>query len=320
LTRILITGASGFVGGNFAKHCLERGHEVVSIEHDERPVTTDKLLEIHDHINWCKGTLLDEGFVKRVVADYEVDTIAHFGALPIVRTGHRTTTPIFETNIMGTVNLLEAVKEQHLSGYKLGILYFGTDKEYGYAEDNKPYREDTPLSGLNVYDVSKACADLICQCYHHSFHIPMSIVRVCNIFGPADTNSRLIPNTIRNCLKGKPPVIFKDIYYVREFVYIGDVCDALQIILEKIGPKLAVYNVGSGIWMNQEACIQAILKFFPDIKPVYESPPDYTRIEIPYQRLDTSKIEKELGWKAKTTFDEGLRRTITWYRTAGRNE
>jgi len=266
-------------------------------------------------VTWCWGDLLDEVFVKRVVADYEVDEVCHFAALPIVRVGTQTTTPIFAVNVMGTVALLEAVKERHLSGGKIKYLFFSSDKAYGYAPSNKPYKEDTCLSGLNVYDCSKAMADLASQCYAHSFGIPMAIVRVCNIFGPADTNPRLIPNTIKNCLGGKPPVIFEDIRYVREFIYVTDVCEALEKVLNVIGKKRnpVIYNIGSGIWMDQERCIGEILRFFPKIKPKYEKPPDYTRIEIPYQRLDTSKIERELGWKARFTFTEGLKHTIRWY-------
>lgn len=317
---ILITGASGFVGSHYAKYCLNKGDEVVSILHDDKPVTPSKLLGIHDKIIWCRGDILNESFLKRVVSDYEVNSVIHFSALPIVRVGTRTTTPIFETNVMGTIKLLEAVKEQYLSGHKIRFLYFNSDKSYGYAKSDKPYTEETCLSGLNVYDCSKAMASLVCHCYYNSFKIPMADVRVCNIYGPADTNSRLIPNTIRNCIAGKSPVIFKGINYVREFIYVDDVCDAVFKVLENIQPdKISIYNIGSGIWMDQKECIRIILKYFPGLEPVYRKPPDYTRVEIPYQRLDTSKIQRELGWKSRFTFEESLRETVRWYRSHGRH-
>jgi len=313
--RILITGGSGFIGSHLCKLYLSRGYEVISILHDEAPITSSKLLGIHDDITWCKGDLLDETFAKRVVAHYEVEEIAHLAALPIVRVGTRTTIPIFQTNIMGTINILEAAKEQKLSGYKIRMLYLGTDKEYGYSPSQEPYTEETPLSGLNVYDASKACADLCCRCYFHSFHVPVTIVRACNTFGPADTNSRIIPNTIKRCLQGKPPIIFNGITYVREFIYVDDTCEAMALVLDDIEKTQGkAYNVGSGAWMDQEECVNRILKFFPEMKAERHEPPPYTRIEIPYQKLNTERIEKELGWKSKTSFEEGLKKTIQWYR------
>jgi len=314
MKRILITGASGFVGGHLAKHYLAKGYEVVSILHDDRTVTTAKLLGINDEVTWCRGDVLNEQFVRRVVSDYEVDLCIHAAALPIVRVGTRTTTPIFNANIMGTVNVLEACKEQFLSGYAIAMLYISSDKAYGDAGP-KPYREDMPLNGLNPYEASKACGDLICRCYYNSFKLPVAVVRCCNIFGPADTNSRLIPNTIKRCLAARPPVIFRGVTYVREFIYVDDACEAMMLVLENIEKTQGkAYNVGSGFWMNQEECINQTLRFFPNVKAEHRDPPSYTRVEIPFQRLDTSRIEKELGWKARISFEEGLRRTIESYR------
>lgn len=311
---ILITGASGFMGAHLAKHYLARGYEVISILHDEKPVTTSKLLGIHDRITWCKGDIQDECFVKRVVADYEVDEIAHLAALPIVRVGTRTTTPIFQANVTGTINVLEAAREQHLSGYPIKFLYVSSDKAYGDAGP-RPYNEEMPLSGMNVYDCSKAMGDLVSRCYSHSFNIPISVVRCCNVYGPADTNSRLIPNSIKRCLKCESPIIFRDIIYVREFIYVDDTCEAMMIILDHIEKtKGRAYNVGTGDRMDQKECINHILKFFPNLKAEYKDPPNYTRVEIPYQCLDTSRIEEELGWRAKTSFSLGLKKTIEWYR------
>lgn len=311
---VLVTGASGFIGAHLAKHLLERNHEVISIKHDVKPMTTAKLLDIEDKISWAQGDILDETFLKRIVADYEVEQIYHLAALPLVRVGTRTTIPIFQTNIMGTCNILEAAKEQHLSGYEISTLHMSTDKVYGDSGEI-PYTENMPLKALNSYEASKACADIISRCYNKSFGLRTVIARSCNIFGEADLNSRLIPNSIKSCLQGRSPIIFKGITYVREFIYIKDACEALITLMDNINKTSGqAYNIGSGYHFNQEQAINEILKHFPKLKGVYRTPPPYTRVEIPFQRLDTSKIQRELGFKAKVSFQEGLERTMAWYR------
>ena len=310
----LVTGASGFIGAHLAKHLLDSNHEVISIHHDSKPITTASLLGIEDKITWAQGDILDEIFLKRIIADYEVEQIYHLAALPLVRVGTRTTIPIFQTNIMGTCNILEAAKEQHLAGYGISTLYLSTDKVYGDS-GGIPYTEDMPLKALNSYEASKACADIICRCYNKSFGLKIVIARSCNIFGEADLNSRLIPNSVKNCLQGRSPIIFDGITYLREFIYIKDACDALMALMDNMKRTSGeVYNIGSGYHFNQEQVINEILVHFPKLKGVYRTPPPYTRIEIPFQRLDASKIQRELGFKPTVSFKEGLRRTMAWYR------
>jgi CDP-glucose 4,6-dehydratase len=313
--RILITGATGFVGGHLARYFLFLKDEVISIRHDIKPLNTAKLLGVEDKITWACGDILNARFVERIVADYEVDAIIHAAALPIVRVAAtRTQAPIFETNIMGTCNILEAAKQQHLAGHEIKVLFVSTDKVYGDAGPI-PYREDLPLNGLGPYEASKAAADLIARSYHHTFGLKTCVVRTCNIMGPADLNSRLIPNTIKRCLQGKPPIIFKGITYVREFIDIKDVCEAYKLLLDNIDKTAGqAYNVGSGIHLTQEEMITKILQYFPGLEPEYREPPDYSMIEIPYQRLDTSKIYREFGWKAKVSLDESLEENIDWWK------
>lgn len=313
---ILITGATGFVGGHLAKYFLSLGNEVISIRHDIKPIDTAKLLGIDDKMIWAHGDILNARFVERVVADYEVDTIIHAAALPIVKiAATRTQAPIFETNIMGTCNVLEAAKQQHLAGHEIKFLFVSTDKVYGDAGP-VPYHEDLPLNGLGPYEASKAAGDLITRGYHHTFGLKTCVARTCNIIGPADLNSRLIPNTVKRCLQGKRPIIYRGMIYVREFIDIKDVCEAYKLLLENIDKAAGrAYNVGSGYHMNQEQMIMKILKYFPGLEPEYQAPPDYSMIEIPYQRLDTSKIYREFGWKAKVSLDESLKEIVDWRKT-----
>jgi nucleoside-diphosphate-sugar epimerase len=147
----------------------------------------------------------------------------------------------------------------------------------------------------------------------------LSVVRPSNIYGPGDMNPRLIPNTIRKCLKKQPPIIYKGITYVREFTFVDDFVDAMlrvgKFTLHQNGEIAEVFNIGSGETHTQEAVINLVLGSFPGLRSAVEEPPPHTRIEIPYQALNHSKITKQLGWQAKTSFPQGLSRTIEWWKT-----
>mgnify|MGYP001618131761 FL=1 len=175
MSTLLITGCSGAFGGNYAKRMLDEGHEVISIRHDEAPVDTASLLGIRDKITWVRGSILDANLCKRIVADYGINEIVHFAALPIVSAATRTAVPIFECNILGTIHLLEAVKDNYFAGKNIKFVMVSTDKSYGDA-GKRPYTENMPLCGLGVYDASKSCADLIARSYHSCGYAPYLVV------------------------------------------------------------------------------------------------------------------------------------------------
>jgi len=306
--RILVTGANGIYGASMSKKLLNEGHEVISIMHDRRPFAVASLLNIESSISWAHGDVLDYNFLTRVIADYEIDTIYHFAAMPIVKRCPDAPLPVYLTNVIGTCNILEAAKHRDCK-----VLYMSTDKVYGYAGE-KPYEEDFPLMGLGVYDSSKASADLITRAYHYTYGLRTIVARSCNIFGPGDLNWRIIPNTIRRCLLKKPPVIFRGIEHTREYIFVDDAVDALMFLMKHIDKTCGqAFNVGSGESISDEEVIRRIVSFFPSIKPEIREPLPHMCKEIPYQKLSCSKIRK-LGWKSKTDFDTGLEKTIDWYR------
>jgi CDP-glucose 4,6-dehydratase len=317
--KVLVTGASGALGGNLSKHLLSKGHNIVSIKHDEHPFDTPSVLGIQNNITWIRGDITDESLVKRVLADYEIDLVYHLAALPIVRVGTRTCRPLYEVNLMGTLSILEAMKEQTSSGYNAGLIYVATDKVYGEVDYGRKYLETDALNAMAPYETSKACADMTVRMYQKMGYIKSSaVVRPSNIFGPGDFNSRIIPNTIKRCLRGDRPVIFRDITYVREFTYVDDFVRAMSIIGDSvhIGElRGEIFNIGSGDTRTQTQTIESILRNFPQIQPEIKNPEPYMRIEIPYQSLDHTKIFNRFGWKAEIPFDEGIDRTVEWWRT-----
>jgi CDP-glucose 4,6-dehydratase len=314
--RALVTGGTGFFGAWMAKYLLSTGYEVISVMHDTKNVSTDSLLGIRDKITWAHGSVLDPEFVKRVIAEYEVDEVYHFAALPIVRVAVRTTVPIFTTNVIGTINVLEAVKEQQLSGFTIRMAYCSTDKVYGPMVSKNPYREGMALQPVHAYECSKAMADLAAQGYSKSWSLDAVVVRPSNVYGPGDLNSRIIPNTIRHCIKGEHPVLYKGMTYVREFTYVEDACGGIYAALHSPDKERGeVFNLGSSVLLNQEQVISKIMAFFPRVTATYQQPPPYSAKEIEYQALDSSKIRAATGWKPNVSFDEGLRRTVEWWKS-----
>ena len=169
------------------------------------------------------------------------------------------------------------------------------------------------MRGMAPYENSKACADLICQGYAKTFDLDIRIVRSSNVYGPGDLNSRIIPNTIRRLMAGKPALVWKGISYVREYMYIRDLVLGMEMVMHA-GKAGDIFNIGSGVLKTQEEVIEEIMSHFP--RGVVESAaaPVYTKYEIQYQALDHSRISQTLGWHPATTFEEGIALTVNWWR------
>ncbi len=314
--NVLVTGTTGFVGGNMANFLIERGRDnVVGIRHDNSPVDTPRLLGIDQQITWTYGSLLDANFVKRVVNDYEIDEIYHFAALPIVRIAGRSPVPVFETNIAGTWNVLEAARDRGIE--EIRVVHCSTDKAYGDAVQSKAYRETQGVGVSEIYGTSKTAADLIAQTYALNFEMQVAVARPCNIYGPGDINPRIIPNTIRLCLQGKNPVLFKGIDYVREYIFVRDAMEAFYEImkgLKRDAAKGHVFNTGSGEALDQVQLIKRILRFFPDRRVISREPSSYMKKEIRYQKLNSSKMGEWFSWRPKHDLNNGLASTIKWWK------
>ena len=316
--KILVTGASGAIGSNLAKAFIERGDQVISIEHDEHPIDSASALGVKKDITWARGDIVNETFVKRVISDYEIDLVYHLAALPIVRTGAKSIRPVYEVNLMGTLSILEALKEQTLSGTDIPLVYIATDKVYGPTAWGRPYLESDPLLANSPYECSKACADMTVRMYHSMDFLKYVVtVRPSNQYGPGDMNSRVIPNTIRRCLQGKSPILYRGITYVREFTYFYDTCQAFMMLGDKIrekGVNGEAFNLGSGETADQEGIIEEILQNFNNIKPEWRDPEPYTRKEIPYQALDHTKLTQRVGWEPDFPLHLGIATTVDWWK------
>lgn len=305
MRTVLITGINGFVGANLAAYELALGNKVIGIIRDINQKTQ---LDITSRCTIIRGDVLDFSLVKRVISDYEVDVVYHLAAASIVRIANKNPMNCYLSNVIGTVNVLEAVRQVNKN---IKVVMASSDKAYG-SHEILPYTEDMKLQPDDPYSTSKACADLIGQSYHKTYGLNINIIRCANIYGHRDMNlSRVVPNTILRILNGMKPQIYSGVLnYKREFIFIDDVCEAYHILSHK-GEPGEIYNIGDTEFFTIEEIVEKIALAMNYAWGYEVIGKDF--LEIPFQYLSANKLN-ELGWSKKTNIDEGLIKTINWYR------
>ena len=259
------------------------------------------------------GDLGDGALLEGALSEYGIATVFHLAAQTIVTTANRNPAPTFEANIRGTWTLLEACR--HCAKVEQ-IVVASSDKAYG-ASDHLPYDESTPLHGQHPYGVSKSCADLIAQSYAHTYQLPVAVTRCGNVFGGGDLNwDRIVPGTIRAALRGEAPVIRSDGQFVRDYFYVEDCAAAYVLLAEKMksNPNLngEAFNFSNEAQVTVLELVERILAAMnSDLKPEVLN---QASNEIRLQTLSAKKARTELGWEPLFSLDEGLERTIEWYR------
>lgn len=266
-----------------------------------------------DRIATVRGSLTEDGLVRRSLAEYEIDTVFHFGAQALVGIAKKDPVGTLEANVRGTWMLLDAARQ---CGVRQ-VLVASSDKAYGDS-NVLPYREDHPLLGRFPYDVSKSCTDLITTMYARTYGLGAVVVRCGNLFGGGDLNfSRLIPGVIMATLRGENFQIRSDGKFVRDFLYVEDAADAYLRLAERLAadPSLAgeAFNFGLELRPTMLELTERVLAMMgrPDLRPVVQN---VASAEIREQYLDASKARSRLSWSPRHGLDEGLRRTIEWYR------
>jgi CDP-glucose 4,6-dehydratase len=313
----LVTGASGFTGYWLSKRLVELGVRVVTIiaEDIEKSVFARTGL-IHD-VECKLGTVLDVSCLRQTIAEASIDSVFHLAAVAAEGKAHENPKAAFDVNVAGTYNVLEACRAN--SDIVRRIVVASSDKVYGDSTI-LPYTEDLPVQGLNPYDASKSCADLIARCYFRSYDLPVCVARFANIYGGADlTWSRLIPNTIRQLLRNEPPLIRtppNDVYK-RDFLYIDDQVDGYISLMNALalhrGDVMGEsFNFGSGQCIPISEVVGKIQSLLggEHIVPIWK--PSEHR-EILHQQLSSRKAADLLGWAPINDLDEGLAKTVEWY-------
>lgn len=309
----LVTGATGLLGGWLVKRLFEESADIVSLVRDWVPQSEVIRANLLEEVKVVRGDVRDQALLERILGEYEIKTVFHLAAQTIVGIANRNPISTFETNVSGTWSLLEACRR---SPTVTEIIVASSDKAYGEA-DELPYTEETPLHGQHPYDVSKACADLIVQCYAKTYALNACATRCGNLFGGGDLNwNRIVPGTIRSILRNEIPVIRSDGRSIRDYFSAEDAASAYLLLAEhlSLNPSLKgeVFNFSYGKPVTVLEITEKILKlmqasFTPHI--LNQAPH-----EIQKQYLNSGKAEEKLGWKPLYGFDQALKRTVDWYK------
>jgi CDP-glucose 4,6-dehydratase len=308
-----VTGGTGFLGAWLVQKLVAAGADVICLVRDWVPQSELVRTRLIKRVKVVYGDVREQNTLERILGEYEIDTVFHLAAQTIVTIANRNPVSTFESNIAGTWSLLEACRR---SPTVKQIVVASSDKAYG---DQKvlPYREETPLQGQHPYDVSKSCADMIANTYAVSYDLPVAITRCGNFYGGGDLNwNRIIPGTIRSVLRGQRPVIRSDGKYVRDYFYVEDGAVAYMLLAEQLSkrPELKgeAFNFSNEIQWTVSQIVTRILQLMKsdlqaDIRREASN-------EILHQYLSADKARLTLNWKPLFNLDQGLERTIDWYK------
>ena len=310
---VLVTGGTGLVGSWLVRKLVEASADVTCLVRDWVPASELVRARLVERVNVVRGDVRDQSLLERILGENEIVTVIHLAAQTIVTVANRNPVSTFETNVAGTWALLEACRR---SPKVSEIVVASSDKAYGNQEV-LPYTEQTALQGVHPYDVSKSCADLIAHAYAHSYGLPVTITRCGNFYGGGDLNwNRIVPGTIRSVLRGQRPIIRSDGRFVRDYFYVEDGALAYMLLAEKLAAG-AVQKGEAWNFSNEEPidvitlvdrlCRVLETKLEPEIL-------NQATNEIPRQALSAQKARQSLGWRPEYSLDEGLRRTLAWYR------
>ncbi len=331
MTNILITGITGFIGSHLAQHLAKDKNNVIyglhrSIKHESvfNALGLDKVKNINlinGSVNDCNENINNYNIIEEILYQYDINQVYHLAAKAIVQDAAKCPISTFNTNVFGTLNVLDSIRSVSYKMEKeIPTFVMSTDKSYGIS-DKLPYAEDFPLNGLDIYSASKACQDILSRSYAYNYNLPIVIGRPANTYALDFNWTRLIPSLAKSCLlpseKDKPLILNEGSYkYVREYNYVLDTVLALELLLKNIGvTKGKAYNISSGFRYTTEEAVNIFLLISECFnKKIEFKKKDVIFKEIPEQYLDSSKLMTDTGWKPKYGLKSGLKETIEKYR------
>ena len=307
--RLLVTGGAGFIGSCFIRHMLSKytDYKIINLDALTYCGNLENLSDIENNPNYSfvHGNICDKNLVRSLVK--ESDCVINFAAESHVDNSIKTPEIFIETNVQGTLNLLQACKELGIERF----LQVSTDEVYGSLGKNGYFYETTPLAPNSPYSASKASADLLVRAYFNTYNLPVLNTRCSNNYGPYQYPEKLIPFFISKLLKGEKVPVYGDGLNVRDWLYVYDHCEAIDTVLHK-GRVGEIYNIGG----HNEKTNLEITHLILEAMGKDESSIEYVTDRLGHDRryaISNSKISEELGWSPSLTFEEGIKITIDWY-------
>ena len=307
--NVLVTGANGFLASWLVKDLISKGANVIALNFEPNYISVFEVEKLEKKCHVVSGDILDFNLIKKLIIDHDIEIIFHLGAQAICNVALSDPAATLDTNIRGSINILEAVRQINS---KIGVIVASSDKAYG-THASLPYEETFSLKGEFPYEVSKSCADLIAQMYFTTYSLAISVVRCGNIYGGGDAHfSRIFPNTIWRLFNSIKPIIQNN--SIRDYLYVEDAVRGYILIAENLDSVTAgqCYNIGNKRPTSVKEVIQIITKAMGknEIEPEYSS--KETK-EIMKQWLSNSKIMSDIGWNSNVSLEEGVKLTVDWY-------
>ncbi|KLU62678.1 dTDP-glucose 4,6-dehydratase [Peptococcaceae bacterium CEB3] len=324
----LVTGGAGFIGSNFIRHVISQGDVgLVNLDKLTYAGNLDSLADISGHPNYtfCQGDIGDRALVTSLLRKYQVEVVVNFAAESHVDRSIDGPADFIQTNIVGTFELLEAVRaywsenKEELEG-RFRFLHVSTDEVYGSLRSEGYFREESAYAPNSPYSASKAASDHLVRAYYHTYGVPTLTTNCSNNYGPYQFPEKLIPLMILNALDHKPLPVYGDGQNIRDWLYVLDHCRAIQTVVER-GVPGETYNVGGNNEKSNLAVVNTLCDLLDELAPRADGASYRGQIAFVKDRpghdrryaIDSAKLQTALAWKPRETFSTGLKKTVQWY-------
>jgi len=323
----LVTGGAGFIGGNFVLDAVARGTRIVNLDALTYAGNRDTLASLDGderHV-FVQGDIGDRALVASLLEAHKPDAIINFAAESHVDRSIEGPAAFVQTNVVGTLSLLEAARDYWRAlpaGAKeaFRFLHVSTDEVYGSLGESGRFTEQTPYAPNSPYSASKAASDHLVRAFHHTYGLPVLTTNCSNNYGPYQFPEKLIPLIIARALAGEPLPIYGDGKNVRDWLYVADHCSAIRVVLDG-GRVGETYNVGGDAEMQNIDVVHAICALLDARRPREDGQPRASQITYVADRpghdrryaIDASKLKRELGWQPAHSFQQGIADTVDWY-------
>jgi dTDP-glucose 4,6-dehydratase len=327
MTTWLVTGGAGFIGGNFVLDAVARGVRIVNLDALTYAGNLDTLSSLEGnpgHV-FVQGDIGDRALVSGLLEAHRPDAVVNFAAESHVDRSIDGPAAFVQTNVVGTLGLLEAVRDYWKSLDEarrdaFRFLHVSTDEVYGTLGETGKFTETTPYAPNSPYSASKAASDHLVRAFHHTYGLPTLTTNCSNNYGPYHFPEKLIPLVIAKALAGEPLPVYGDGRQVRDWLFVADHCEAIRAVLAK-GRVGETYNVGGNAEKQNIEVVRTICALLDRKRPRADGVPRESQITYVADRpghdrryaIDASKLRDELGWEPKYTFERGIEETVDWY-------